>query len=111
MKSKVRLRTVHRKQRGGSSNLRGVSPPVFAFVLLAAPWVLLLLLLFSKSSCQNKVVQNPVSNSTELHPLSRYTQIGDETGITGPNLGPKTQGQKMTKNHLVESGHSRMSNK
>jgi hypothetical protein len=50
-------------------------------------------------------------NSTELHPLSRYTQIGDETGITGPNLGPKTQGQKMTKIHLMESGHSRMSNK
>jgi hypothetical protein len=45
---------------------------------------------------------NPKKSSTELHPLSGYTQIGDETGITGSNLGPNTQGQKMTKIHLVE---------
>jgi hypothetical protein len=106
MKSKVRMRTVHRKQRGDPPPSQEFHLQFLHLHYLGCYFyyssVNLGARIKSYKTCDLMIPSFKRKSSTELHPLSRYTQIGDDTGITGSNSGPKTQGQKMTKIHLVE---------
>jgi hypothetical protein len=85
----------------GSSTLTGVSPPVFAFAL---PWVLRLLL-FSKSSCQNKVLQNLWSDDTQFQKKKRKAVLNFTHFLDTLKLGMKQglQGQTQAQRHEVKN--------